>query len=80
MMLRSEKKTAKDVYLYDSIGSDKEGNEILVSDTSSVASDTNMADSEEMISHEQKRKVEDDQTPDVSSIFTEWKMREGIAW
>ncbi len=59
---------------------DKEGNEILVSDTSSVASDTNMADSEEMISHEQKRKVEDDQTPDVSSIFTEWKMREGIAW
>lgn len=32
MMLRAEKKTAKDVYLYDSIGSDKEGNEINLLD------------------------------------------------
>lgn len=32
MMLRWEKKTAKDVYLYDSIGSDKEGNEINLID------------------------------------------------
>ncbi len=32
MMLRSEKKSAKDVYLYDSIGSDKEGNEINLID------------------------------------------------
>lgn len=32
MMLRAEKKTAKDVYLYDSIGSDKEGNEINLID------------------------------------------------
>lgn len=32
MMLRSEKKTAKDVYLYDSIGKDKEGNEINLID------------------------------------------------
>lgn len=32
MMLRSEKKTAKDVYLYDSIGVDKEGNEISLID------------------------------------------------
>lgn len=32
MMLRSEKKSAKDVYLYDSIGSDKEGNEISLID------------------------------------------------
>lgn len=31
-MLRAEKKTAKDVYLYDSIGSDKEGNEINLMD------------------------------------------------
>ena len=31
-MLRSEKKTAKDVYLYDSIGKDKEGNEINLID------------------------------------------------
>lgn len=32
MKLRSEKKTAKDVYLYDSIGTDKEGNEINLID------------------------------------------------
>lgn len=32
MMLRTEKKTAKDVYLYDSIGADKEGNEISLMD------------------------------------------------
>lgn len=32
MMLRAEKKTAKDVYLYDTIGSDKEGNEINLID------------------------------------------------
>lgn len=31
-MLRSEKKMAKDVYLYDSIGADKEGNEISLID------------------------------------------------
>lgn len=32
MMMRAEKKTARDVYLYDSIGSDKEGNEINLLD------------------------------------------------
>lgn len=32
MMMRSEKKSARDVYLYDSIGSDKEGNEISLID------------------------------------------------
>ncbi|MCD7825630.1 MAG: RNA polymerase sporulation sigma factor SigK [Clostridiaceae bacterium] len=32
MMLRASKKSAKDVYLYDSIGSDKEGNEINLID------------------------------------------------
>ena len=32
MMLRSEKKSAKDVYLYDTIGTDKEGNEINLID------------------------------------------------
>ena len=31
-MMRSEKKSARDVYLYDSIGSDKEGNEISLID------------------------------------------------
>ena len=32
MMLRSDKKSARDVYLYDSIGSDREGNEINLID------------------------------------------------
>lgn len=32
------------------------------------------------VSHEQKRKVEDDQTPDVPAIFAEWKIKEGLAW
>lgn len=32
------------------------------------------------VAHEQKRKVEDDQTPDVPVIFSEWKAKEGIAW
>ena len=32
MMMRSDKKASKDVYLYDSIGSDKEGNEISLID------------------------------------------------
>lgn len=33
MMMRADKKCARDVYLYDSIGSDKEGNEISLIDT-----------------------------------------------
>ena len=32
MMMRNAKKSARDVYLYDSIGSDKEGNEINLID------------------------------------------------
>ena len=32
MMIRSEKKSARDVYLYESIGADKEGNEISLID------------------------------------------------
>ena len=32
MMMRSDKKSSRDVYLYDSIGSDKEGNEISLID------------------------------------------------
>ena len=34
----------------------------------------------EMVSHEQKKKVEDDQTPDVPVIFDNWKKQEGISW
>ena len=29
---------------------------------------------------QQKKKVEDDQTPDVPAIFKEWKKQEGLAW
>ena len=32
MMMRSDKKASRDIYLYDSIGSDKEGNEISLID------------------------------------------------
>lgn len=59
---------------------DKEGNEILVPDTSSILAQSETADYEKIVSHEQKKKVEDDQTPDVPVIFAEWKKREGIAW
>ena len=32
------------------------------------------------VAHEQKVKVEDDQTPAVPTIFAEWKMQEGFPW
>ena len=59
---------------------DKEGNEILVPDTNSVLVLGTTGEDDRTVSHEQKRKVEDDQTPDVPAIFTEWKTKEGLAW
>ena len=59
---------------------DKEGNEILVPDTNSVLVLGSTGEGDRTVSHEQKRKVEDDQTPDVPVIFTEWKVKEGLAW
>ena len=59
---------------------DKEGNEILVPDTNSVLVLGTTGEGDRTVSHEQKRKVEDDQTPDVPAIFTEWKTKEGLAW
>ena len=59
---------------------DKEGNEILVPDTNSVLVLGETGEGDRTVSHEQKRKVEDDQTPDVPVIFAEWKAKEGIAW
>lgn len=59
---------------------DKEGNEILVPDTNSVLVLGKTGEGDRTVSHEQKRKVEDDQTPDVPVIFAEWKAKEGIAW
>lgn len=59
---------------------DKEGNEILVPDTNSVLVLGETREGDRTVSHQQKRKVEDDQTPDVPLIFAEWKEKEGIAW
>lgn len=59
---------------------DKEGNEILVPDTNSVLVLGETGEGNRTVSHEQKRKVEDDQTPEVPVIFAEWKAKEGIAW
>ena len=55
---------------------DKEGNEILVAETDSTFTD---AEGNEIVSHELK-KIEDDQTPEVSIIFTDWKKQEGFSW
>lgn len=59
---------------------DKEGNEILVPDTNSVLVIGETGEGDKSVSHQQKKKVEDDQTPDVPSIFTEWKKQEGLSW
>ena len=59
---------------------DKEGNEILVPDTNSVLTHEDGVEGGKAVSHEQKKKVEDDQTPDVPAIFAAWKVQEGIAW
>lgn len=59
---------------------DKEGNEILVPDTNSVLVLGETGEGERTVAHEQKKKIEDDQTPNVPVIFTEWKAKEGLAW
>ena len=59
---------------------DKEGNEILVPDTNSVLVLEDTGTGKRTVSHQQKKKVEDDQTPDVPEIFAKWKQQEGIAW
>jgi type I restriction enzyme M protein len=59
---------------------DKEGNEILVPDTDNIFVLGNTADGGRTVSHEKKKKLEDDQTPLVPNIFKEWKVQEGIAW
>ena len=59
---------------------DQEGNEILVPDTNSVLVLGETGDGDRTVSHEQKKKVEDDQTLDVPDIFAEWKKQEGLAW
>lgn len=59
---------------------DNEGNEVLVPDTNSVLVLGETGEGERTVSHQQKRKVEDDQTPDVPAIFAQWKVQEGLAW
>ncbi len=59
---------------------DKEGNEILVPDTNSVLVLGETGEGSRTVSHQQKVKVEDDQTPDVPAIFAEWKKQEGLGW
>ena len=59
---------------------DKEGNEILVPDTNSILVLGETGEGQRTVAHEQKVKVEDDQTPDVPCIFAEWKKQEGLGW
>ena len=57
---------------------DQDGNEILVSDSNSF--NQSISDDDNSVAHERKKKVEDDQTVEVPTIFTDWKKQEGIAW
>lgn len=59
---------------------DKEGNEILVPDTNSLLVLGETGEGSKTVSHQQKKKVEDDQTYDVPSIFSKWKSQEGLGW
>jgi len=59
---------------------DKEGNEILVPDKNKVFVMGETGDGIRTVAHERQVRVEDDQTPDVASIFAEWKVQEGLAW
>lgn len=53
---------------------DNEGNEILIDDNDSVITE------EDAVVHAKKKKVPDDQTPDIPKIFKAWKIKEGISW
>lgn len=59
---------------------DSEGNEILVPDTSNVFVLDETSEGSKTVRHQQTKKVEDDQTPDVPGIFAKWKVEEGLAW
>ena len=59
---------------------DKEGNEILIPDSDNVVKVDTIGDVHHTVSHERKRKVQDDQTPDIPGIFNQWKIQEGISW
>lgn len=58
---------------------DKEGNEILVTENNVSLSDETYEEGN-TTTHQQKVKIEDDETLDVPAIFTEWKEQEGLKW
>lgn len=60
---------------------DNEGNEVLIPDDNGSLTKKSGAREEEAFSQtQQKRKLEDDQTPHVSLIFEKWKKQEGLSW
>ena len=59
---------------------DSQGNEILVPDVSNTLVLGTTSSGEHTVATQQKRKVEDDQTPDVPEIFKRWKTQEGLLW
>lgn len=59
---------------------DAEGNEILVPESDTVLRIGETADGSKTVSQERKRKVIDDQTLYVPSIFYNWKIQEGLSW
>lgn len=59
---------------------DAKGNEILVPDTNNVLILDETSQGDKTVRHQQTKKVEDDQTPNVPGIFSKWKVEEGLAW
>ena len=59
---------------------DKDGNEILVPDINNTLILDSTSSGKKTVSMQQKMKVEDDDTPEISPIFKEWKIKEGITW
>lgn len=59
---------------------DKDGNEILVPDINNALILDSTSSGKKTVSMQQKTKVEDDDTPEISVIFKDWKLKEGITW
>jgi len=59
---------------------DDDGNEILVPDPDNIVVISETAGGETTASLERKTKLLDDQTIEVPTIFSKWKLTEGILW
>lgn len=59
---------------------DEQGNEILVPEKSNILVMGDTAEGTATFTHQQKKKLEDDQTFEVPDIFKTWKEREGLTW